>query len=300
MYTSPDEARSDLFLSVAAYVFGPLILTILVNLIPLDRIPGVSATLALVEPVLFTVAVPFLLIRYRNQSLRDYGLSGADRSLPTGVLVAVPIVLAGLVGAVLAGAAITTAVPLAALGRGSSGGVVTLLVRALFWPCLLLLAAYGTVKARDAFRSHPVTLTETVVRVGRILAIAGGAALALLITSDLITGSGAFDGLTLVSYLLQPAGVVAAVWLALRREGGSTVVSMPLVVTPVVIMAVGPFALTFNAFALITGVYFAALFGGIGLVVAIIVERTRQATGVIVMGLLIALLSLFGGAEVFG
>lgn len=300
MYTSPDEARSDLFLSVAAYVFGPLILAIVLSLIPLTRIPGVSVALELVEPVLFTVAVPFLLIRYRTESLGDYGLWGADRSLSTGVLAAVPIVLAGLVGAVLAGAPIATAVPLAALGGGSAGGVVNLLSRALFWPCLLLLAAYATVKARDAFRSNPVALSETVVRVGRILAIAGGVALALLITSDLITGSGAFDGLTLVSYLLQPAGVVAAVWLALRREGGNSVVSTPLVVTPVVVMALGPFALTFNAFALMTGVYFAALFGGIGLVVAIIVERTRQATGVIALGLLVALLSLFGGAQAFG
>src|SRR5690606_6192744 len=58
MYTSPDEARSDLFLAGAVYVFGGIVIALLLDILPLQRIPGVDIGLALVLPIVTTALVP--------------------------------------------------------------------------------------------------------------------------------------------------------------------------------------------------------------------------------------------------
>ncbi len=67
MYTSTEDARSDLFLSGAVFLFGGIIVQAVLRIIPLDRIPGLGAVLAVVLPLVTTVLVPYLLIRYRKE-----------------------------------------------------------------------------------------------------------------------------------------------------------------------------------------------------------------------------------------
>lgn len=288
MFTGRDEARSDLFLAGAFYVFGPLLVSVLLFVVPLQRIPGVGRALALTLPLVFTVLVPVLLIRYRRERLADYGLQGGtDPSVGIGLLAGLPIVAAGLVAGFVATGDLVTAVPVVAAAHG---GLFTVVVRLLEWCGVLLLALYGTVKARDAFGGEPVRMEEAVVRVGRVVGIAVLVATALLLLAMLRQ----FDVVEAVALVLQPLGVFGAVWFAWQRLGKAGSTTLPTVITPVVLLAIGPFALTFQARQLVTGIYNAALYAGVGLVVALIMEGTRRGLGVVVLAVVIALLTRLG------
>lgn len=288
-YTSPDEARSDLFLAGATYLLGRTVLGLLFTATRLDRLPGVSPTLRVLVPILTTVVVPVLLMRYRKESLRDLGLGRSDASIAPGLLAGLPLIAASVAAALLASQPITTGLPV--LNVGASTDVFSLLVALLEWAGLLFLAFYCTVKARDAFRGEPQDLEDAVVRVGRFVGIAGGVALVLLILAFFSSLRG-LDVLGLVAY---PVGVAAAVFVALRAASGARTTTLPTVLTPVVLLALGPFALQFNATAFVAGVYAAALYGGLGLVVAVLVERTRQGAGVLALALVLGLATQFSG-----
>ena len=287
MYASPDEARSDLFLAGAVFVFGGTLVTILLSVIPLGRIPGVAPGLALVMPIVLTVLVPTLLIRYRKQSWADHGLAGFDASVAPALLAAAVITVGGVAATLLMGRPATSAMPVLQMANAPLGVVSsTLQVTGS-----LVLAGYGMVKARDAFRGNPVGLGEAVLRIGRIVAIVGGFALALMIMGDLFSGRNDLDGLVLVGYLLRPAAVAAAVWLVLRQLGGDGTSTLPVLITPTAIMALGQFGLRFGGGAFLDSLYRAALFAGVGIVLAVIAERTGRISGAVILGLGVALLA---------
>lgn len=287
MYTSRDDARSDLFLSAAMYLFGPLFVGLVVALLRLDRIPGVSMALRLSLPLVYTVLVPGLLIRYRKEALRDYGLAnGPDSTVPIGILAGLPLVVAGLVTGLLA-----TGDPLAALPMfASTSPVLTTIARVLEWTGVLLLALYATVKARDAFGGNPVALSDGVRRTGQVVGLVTLAATVLLVLT-LATQVGVVRSLAVV---MPPLGIFAGVLVAQQRVGGRGTTTLPVLVTPVVLMALRPFVIRFDALEFLNGLYTAGLFAGLGLVVAMVVERTRRGMAVVALALVIAALTRLG------
>lgn len=287
MYSSRDDARSDLFLSAAMYLFGPLFVGLLIALLNLDRIPGVAVVLRLVLPLAYTILVPGLLIRYRKEKLSDFGLGdGPDPSVPIGILAGLPLVVAGLFTGLLA-----TGDPLAALPMfASESPVLTTIIRVLEWTGVLLLALYVTVKARDAFGGQPVNLAEGVRRTGRIVGLVTLVATVLLVLT-LMAQVGVLRALAVA---MPPLGVLAGVLIALQRLGGRGTTALPVLVTPVVLLALRPFAIRFDALQFLNGVYTAGLFAGLGLVVAMVVERTRRGMAVFALALIIAALTRLG------
>ena len=282
-YTGPDEARSDLFLSGAAYVFGGTLFGILFSLTRLDRVAVLGSILVLVLPLVTTVLVPVLLMRYRGDKLRDLGLGGADDSLLPGLLTALPVVAAAVVVPLLVGDSPLNVLPVVAMVRG--GNFVGLAGLVLQWLGLSFLALYGTVKARDAFRGFPQPIQDSAVRIGRVLGIVAGVALVMIILASL-SRLGGISVLALVAY---PIGVAGAVLVALRVARGAATAKLPSLLTPVVLLAIGPFALTLDVTRLSFVLYEVALYGGIGLAIGVIVERTQRGAGVLLLGLILAL-----------
>lgn len=296
MDASRDDARSDLLLSAAAYLFGPLFVGLLLSVVPIHRVPGLPQALAVVLPLVFTVLVPALLMRYRNESLRDYGFGdGPDSSAVVGLIVALPIVGAGLVVALLVRGDPTAALPMFPSGASpfvlaSASPVLVTAERLAQWVGLAFLALYVSVKARDAFGTAPVETGEAVRKIGMVVGIGAAATTALLVVASLAQ----FDLGRIVATMLAPLAVAAAVVIAVQRLGlsGSTV--FPALVVPVVIMAIGPFRFTFEATRFLSGLYGAALYAGLGLIIGLLVERTRRGLGVVMLGIVIATLSVFG------
>jgi hypothetical protein len=291
-YTSPDDARSDLFLSGAAYVFGGTLLAIIFGITGLNRVPGLGTVLMFVLPLVTTVLVPILLMRYRGETLRDLGLGGGgDPSVLPGLLAGLPIVGAVVVGSLLAAQPLSSALPV--LNLGGPAGTTSVVLGLIQWLGVLFLAFYGTVKARDAFRGEPQGIVDAVVRIGRFIGIAAGAAIVLLILAFFTRLGGA----TVLALVVYPLGVAGAVAVALAVARGSSSTTLATVLTPVVLLALGPFAITFNAAALFLTIYATALYAGVGLVVAVLVERTRRGAGVLALGLVLGLAGqLFGAA----
>jgi hypothetical protein len=61
--------------------------------------------------------------------------------------------------------------------------------------------------------------------------------------------------------------------------------------TPVVLLALGPFQFSFSGTALALGVWYAVLYAGIGLVIAALQESRRSAVACLGLALAIALLT---------
>lgn len=292
-YTDPEEARSDLFLSGAVYVFGPQLVQGLFRLAPgLLGNEVVVLVLAVVLPLLTTALVPLLLARYRRESLADYGW-GVETStgIRLGLLLAVPFAVAVALSPVVAVLLDPDALPvvpstLPALLVGAEG-LAAPLGNATTWVGLAVLAVYATVKARDAFRTDYRSVDAAATEIGRVLAIAGGAATVLL----LLTLRGALPA----GLLLLPVGAAVAGSLVVRGLRGPATVSRAAVLAPTVLLAVRPlfgnlFGLFGNAVGFVGGVWEAALYGTIGLLIGLQLEARRTAMGALVVAVVFALL----------
>jgi hypothetical protein len=290
MYTSTEDARSDLFLSGAVYVIGPALIEILRELLRLDQIPGMTVALAILVPIATTVLVPVLLMRYRHESIGQYGYgAGLPPNFGIGMLLAAPIVVAGVVGAVLAGD------PLSGLGIGdvirtqaAPDALLAFLVRLLSWLGLGFLAVYATVKARDAFRSDFRTVRDDTIWLGKILAAVAAVAVSI---AFLLMLPGQAAGLGVITLLLLPLGVAGSVALLLRTLRGPSATSRATMLTPVILLALGPFQLSFSGTALALSVWYAAMYAGVGLVIAALQESRRSALACLGLTLTIAVLS---------
>ena len=290
MYTSTEDARSDLFLSGAVYVIGPAVFQIVRNLLRLDLIPGATSLLELVIPVATTALVPYLLMRYRGESFGQYGYgAGLPPNFGVGLLMALPIVVASVV----TGLVIADGDPLAGLGITALlvGQPLAFLARLLSWVGLGFLAVYATVKARDAFRSDYRTVREETITVGRILAMvaAAGVSIALLFTRP--GAAGMAGGELFAAIVLPPLGVAGSVGLLFLLLRGPSATSRATMLTPVVLMALGPIQLSFSLTGIALSVSRAAAYAGVGLVIAALQESRRSAVAILGLTLAIALLS---------
>ncbi len=180
MWLSQDDARSDFVLAVAAVVLGRYAVSVLAQIpgYPLTGVAGNS--LRLVWVILLTGTAPYLLARYRNHVPSAFGLGGdATGSLLVGVVVAAPLIIVHILEHVFEGDFGTLLRSL--LGRYAVGsptvGDPGLDADRLFEYAIITVAAVGTwlfmsflaVRARDAFRSPDMELTEAV----RTFGIAG-------------------------------------------------------------------------------------------------------------------------------
>jgi hypothetical protein len=290
MYTSTEDARSDLFLSGAVYVIGPAVFQIVRNLLRLDLLPGVTSLLELVIPVATTALVPYLLMRYRGESFGQFGYgAGLPPNFGVGLLLALPIVVASVV----TGVVITGGDPRAGLGITALlvGQPLAFLARLLSWVGLGFLAVYATVKARDAFRSDYRTVREETITIGRILATVAvaGVSIALLLTRPDAVGMA--GGELFAAIVLPPLGVAGSVGLLFPLLRGPSATSRATMLTPVVLLALGPFQLSFSLTGIALSVSRAAAYAGVGLVIAALQESRRSAVAILGLTLAIALLS---------
>jgi hypothetical protein len=290
MYTSTEDARSDLFLSGAVYVIGPAVFQIVRNLLRLDLLPGVTSLLELVIPVATTALVPYLLMRYRGESFGQFGYgAGLPPNFGVGLLLALPIVVASVV----TGVVITGGDPRAGLGITALlvGQPLAFLARLLSWVGLGFLAVYATVKARDAFRSDYRTVREETITIGRILAMVAvaGVSIALLLTRPDAVGMA--GGELFAAIVLPPLGVAGSVGLLFPLLRGPSATSRATMLTPVVLLALGPFQLSFSLTGIALSVSRAAAYAGVGLVIAALQESRRSAVAILGLTLAIALLS---------
>lgn len=294
MYTSTEDARSDLFLSGAVFLFGGVIVQALLRIVPLDRIPGVRIVVSVVLPLVTTVLVPYLLIRYRKEPWSMYGLAGFSPSaFGLGVVLGIPLAIAGVLAAIVAGSPPGLAIPLA--GIADSGfPVEDLLARIARWLGYVLLAAYGTVKARDAFRGEHQTLAGGARQIALVLGGAAGIAAALLLLSLATQGRLPADLPVAAELLLRALGVATAVVLMLGRVRGAVTTTRPTLVTPAVLLGmVAIRGLRFDAVSFVTSVYIVGLLALLGLVVGMLQESRRTAWGAVGLGLTIATLTTF-------
>lgn len=282
MYTSPEEARSDLLLAAAVFLFGPLALGILLRYIPL---PGAAAVVVgVLVDIATTVAVPYLLIRYRHESLADYGLRRWSRRSATAALVAVcPAVLASLLVAVVDGGSLVLALPAAQVGTGDGALLVGL--RLLRMLCRTLLAVYVTVKARDAWRGDPTTVRSGFVEVGRIVAVAAGLSAVLLAIGLGVRGLGLEEQ---ARFVLYPLGLATGAVLVERLLRGPSTTTRATLATPTVLLALGVFGFSGESVQLLVSVWGASLAAATGLLVAVLVEHHRTAAGALVLTLVLA------------
>lgn len=279
MYTSPDDARSDLFLSVGVYLFGPLLFDIVFQYIPLTRIAIVGPVVQLAVAAATTVLVPYLLMRYRDESFTEYGLSaGRVSSLGAGALAAAPLVVATLAATALGGGSPLGRLPL--LGLDSSP--LLLAVRLVQWVGTALLAAYCTVKARDAFRSDPATIRALTIQIGRVIAIAMAVAAVLL----LLGGTASF-----IPVLLLPLGALGCVAVALASVRGPSSATRAVLLTPTVVLALRAFNLTLDGRQFFLTLWLTGIVACLGLVIGIYQEWRNSAMAAVGVGLVVGLLT---------
>lgn len=277
MYASPEDARSDLLLAGAVFIFGPIVLTLLLTIVPLTRLPGVGEVMSILTPVLLTIAVPVALVRYRGESWADFGLAPGRASLGAGAVLAAPIVLASLLSATVSGNPLG-GLPVITLPTLGLDGVLTLTARVVTWFGLALLATYVATKAREAFRSDVATVPEGMARIGRVVAIvAGAAALLRFATSGTIAS------------LLLPAGVAVTVYLVWRGVNRPTATGFAVLLAPTVLLALGSFFISFSFTRLIEGAWTGALVAALGLAMAGTKESRGSAWPAVALAVVVAL-----------
>lgn len=277
MYTSPDDARSDLMLAGAVFVFGPIVFSLLLTTIPLGRIPLLGWVLVVAIPALLTAVVPFLMVRYRGENWSAYGF-GTDigAGLASGLVLSLPIVAAGVIVAAIGGFSPIAAIPL----LGGPSWLLSMTVRVVTWVGLGILATYVTVKARDAFRADFRTVPESMVEIGRIIAIVVVVAGLLRLAT---TGG--------ISSLVLPIGIAGTGYMTYRRVHGPSSTSRAAMLTPTILLALGSFFISFSAARLVEGIWAGAMAAAVGLVIGALRERRISAWAVIGLTLSIALLT---------
>lgn len=287
MYQLPDEARSDLFLAGGVYLFGPAVVNILLEVAGIDLYGTVRDVLAIVIIVASTVLVPFLLIRYRREPLSMYGLGGGPAAgIGLGLLIAAPIVAATVLAGAVSGRA---ALPVL---MDEAGALTSVLHGLVYWLCLALLAVYGTVKARGAFHGDPQNVRQGVADIGRWVGIV--AAVATLLLVAVRSFNPVRITLSLPALIILPLGVAGAVLVTLRVLRGPSVTTRPTLLTPVVLLAVSAFNLSFDALNLAAGAWLGALVGAVGLIIGALQEQRRSAQAALTLAVALALLTSLG------
>jgi hypothetical protein len=209
-----DEARSDVALTIAALVFGPLLVG---NLRGGSGTTGVLLDLAVV--LALTAVVPLLLIRSRGSSVIDaLGLGTGPQAVAAGLPLAVPVAVAGTLAMVTAGAAPGAAL----LGRLSGAPLQVLQVAALSTGALVFVV-FVVRRGTEAFPRSP----EWPLR--RLLRTIGMGAAALALVAGLLRVPLGADPLRVT---VNALALAAAVLLADRLLGARQVAPRLAILLP--------------------------------------------------------------------
>lgn len=269
MYTSPDEDRSDLFLAAAVFVLGPQILSIILRYLPRPR--ALEVPLQLLIVLATTVLTPFLLVRYRKQRWADFGFGGPVSPALIGALASVPIMAAYVLGSL---ARRSIPLPLEIGAGGPVDMVIDIVLTIVSAIATMLLLIYVVVKARTSFRTDPGYIKPTMRYLGRFTAIAAAAATVLLLLTVVVNQ---VELTAAVQVVLPPLGIAAAAWIVYRRVRGSQLTSRMILLTPMILLAIGAFTVFGQAAEVVFGLWQASLLAGVGLVAAALLESSRSA-----------------------
>jgi hypothetical protein len=288
MFMSSEDARSDFILAGAAMLFGGIAVALLMAL-PIYPSGGLLGQLLAIGWVfVLTALVPILLVRYRKQGLEGYGLQGERSALLRGVLVAVPIVAAGIlhtwpvsgVGALfgrLRSAALFDSPTVAQPASGPS--VVTDLFLALLLVGVVAIGAtvfYGfmTTRARDGFRRHDITVTEGLRTYGMGAAVAG---LVLGLLQALASS------MSIVTPLIMVVALVVTLLLADRLVPANAQTSRSTLLAPAIVGVVAQVLAAGGLFRgdLLYGLFTGVLAAGLVIVVAALIESRTAAWAVV-------------------
>ena len=173
MWISSEDARSDFILAAAAVFLGVQVVTLISSIPGYPNTGTLGAALALAWLVLLACAPPYALARYRNQVPGAFALGQPDRGrLSVAVVVASPLLIGYLLTAVFTGDLGDLLVALAGrlhvqgptLGalEWSVGTVLAIIAVVVVAVGSALTGSFLAVRARDAFRSPDMDLTELV------------------------------------------------------------------------------------------------------------------------------------------
>lgn len=288
MWMNSEEARSDFVLAAAAALLGSLAVSLL-EVLPFY--PGVGTLLGsllyLVWIFVLTALVPILLVRYRDQDIRGYGLEGERSAWLPGLLVALPVILVGYLRGLP-----NRGVVRAALGRfdrslvgspvvGEDAGAfagVDVILNILFVAVLAVsgLVFYGflVTRARDGFKQTDLPIVEGLRTFG-IGAAGAGLLLGLLVV---LAGSTRF-----VAVALNVGGLVVAVLLADRLVAQNATTTRATLLAPAVVALIAQVLAFGGLFRgdILLGLFHGVLSAGLVIVFAALVETRRYAWGAV-------------------
>lgn len=286
MYISSEDARSDFILAGAATLVGPL----LVNLIA--AIPGypgggdLGLALQLVWVLLVTAFVPWWLVRYRGLGLGGYGYPEDRTGLRTGLLVAAPVVVVGMLRTLGRGASLAT-MPLGRLwvgspvvGDGPSAAQLSLSLLfvlaevAVIFVGVTMLFPFLTVRARDGFRPTEIPLVEGLRTFGMG---AVGVSLVLGLMYAFV------PSVDLVAILLSVGGLAAVVLLADRLVTRSMRTTRATILAPAILTIL--MHVIGQRGGLLGALFTGVLAAGTVVVIATLVETRRHAWAVLPLAL---------------
>jgi hypothetical protein len=286
MWMSTEDARSDVILAAATAVFGVAVVAFLQQL-PFYPDRGLlGALVSLFWLFALTGLVPYLLTRYRKLGAESYGFDTGREGLRSGLLLAVPVVIAGVLRGLPSQGPVR-----AALGRfssflpgdptvgGSSASAAGVVLEGLLDVALvavlvagtILLYPFLTVRGRDAFRGDDASVTE-LVRTAGIIAAAGALVFGLLrsIASDL----------SAVGVLVNVLALLALVLLGDRLVPARVTTARPAILTPVIVAFLAHLLPALRG-DLLFGLYAGTLAAGIVAVIAAVIEGRAFAWAVI-------------------
>lgn len=287
MWMSTEDARSDVILAGATAVFGVTVVSFVQRLPLYPRSGILSVLLDLAWLFALTALVPWLLTRHRKLGAESYGLDAGRDGWRPGLLLAVPVIVAG----VLRGLAVEGVSARAVLGRfaallggdpavrGSAltatdvlvEGVVRVVLVAVLAIGSVLLVGFLTVRGRDAFSRQEVSATEAIRTFGM-----GAAAAALLF--GLLRALG--PGVAVLGVLVNAVALAALVLLADRLVPAPATTARAAVLTPLVVVALGQVLGALRG-DLLYGLYTGALAAGVATVVACVLEGRQFAWAVL-------------------
>jgi hypothetical protein len=235
MFLSPDDAKTDVILVGAVFVFGRVVQRLA------SDIPGypTSGAAALVLNVLWIVVltslVAVLLANHRGDRMAAFGLDGPRAAIGTGVVLALPVVGVEVIRNLGAPADWIVLGRLSAgfLPAGGPDPFVILLViaqlAALAGGSLLAVSFLG-VRARDGFpRSPEVPLTQLVRTIG-LIAVAGATTLGLLNAGRMRSGAAVLET------VLYAIAIAIVLLLVDRHVPAELVVPRATMVAPTVVV----------------------------------------------------------------
>jgi hypothetical protein len=276
MYLDTDDARTDVILAAVTAVLGVRLRAFVQSQGGYPS-PGTltDAVLELVWIVALTALVPVLLARYRGDGLAAFGFRGTPRAWLTGLALAVPAIVVGVAGQLLAGLD-----PL--LGRvalpvtGVPGMDVALGLARVAAFSLGALALYGFLgsRAEAAFPRSPDVAGRQLLRTAGLVLVAVAAVGGLLRA----IGPG-----TLTGALLTTVGLLALLLVADRVLDLPRALPRAVAITPLVVVLVGQIFGSGGIFFgdLLGALTFTAISGGAALVIALS-GADRRGTALVV------------------